>query len=245
MFSLKDIKQTIDGAAALFSGLTDVYGQIPATECRRRVSCCALVPEMTFAEALFALDRMKRLPVPARNQVVLRLVTCFFTNAVEISACPFLEANGCLIYPDRFFGCRAYGLWSLDTYQERSEAGLAAKKSLQVAWRSMGVVLPDAVVNFRQPYCRDVKVTEKTSVDDDFLKALEDQVEILSQGMGEGHEVYLRTYGGDFSFLIAALLLGTREAVSRKVAFVKAVVARGNQSILEETRRKLPKAHLF
>jgi Fe-S-cluster containining protein len=70
-----------------------------------------MLPEMTLVEALPVIRRLVEMAATMRNRLIKKIIGHFFLNPVEITSCPFLEGQECLIYPDRFFGCRSYGLW--------------------------------------------------------------------------------------------------------------------------------------
>ena len=128
MFSWKTIKDLVDRSGQTFQELGEIYNEIPDTSCLRRGYCCSLMPEMTFVEALSAFRSLIQFETDMRNQIFKRIVSYFFLNALEIPLCPFLRDNSCLIYSERFLGCRAYGLWSPNYYEKLSLSSRKAKK---------------------------------------------------------------------------------------------------------------------
>jgi hypothetical protein len=117
---IRDINRLLNNSVSQRQKLVGLYTRLPATVCRRQAACCMMLPEMTLIEALVVLDRIKKMATSRQVQIFQKLVQYFFLNAVEISTCPLLEGQTCLFYADRFFGCRAYGLWSRATYEELS-----------------------------------------------------------------------------------------------------------------------------
>ena len=240
MFTLKTIKVLIRTSERTFQALDRIYGRLPNTTCLRRGSCCALLPEMTFAEALSAFQSLMNFEPEMQNRIFKRIVAYFFSNALGITSCPFLDGNHCLIYPKRFFGCRAYGLWSPGYYEGRAAENQSTKKILQESWKRLGVALPKAVIDFRQPYCRDVKIQEDVTLEDAALEALGDQVQSLSDRYEDSNHTFRQTYASDISFLCAASVFGISEAVQKKFTVVRDIIATGDHSLLDKLLDELP-----
>ena len=152
-FSREVIRALLAGSAAQRLALKETYAQLPSTRCRRRTHCCSLLPEMSLLEALTAVQLLLDMVPEQKLQVSKRLLHYFFLNPVEILSCPFLEGNDCLVYQQRFFGCRAYGLWSRKYYQKQAKLSQQAKRIGQQQWQRLGVALPQEVVDFRLNYC--------------------------------------------------------------------------------------------
>ncbi len=143
--------ELVKSSASLRCELKMVYDRLPATRCLRQVRCCLLLPEMTFLETLPAISAMRSWPPLDRINIMRKMVRYFLGNATEIHSCPFLQGSDCLIYPDRFFGCRAYGLWSKDYYQELVKENRQGKLFLRQQWENLGIPLPDGSPFFRGP----------------------------------------------------------------------------------------------
>jgi hypothetical protein len=216
--------------------LRRLYAKLPATRCQRRAMCCALLAEISLIEAVAVVDRLVRMPPHQRAGVVRRLVCYFLINPVEIVGCPFLTGNECLIYADRFFGCRAYGLWTPEHYARIAASERDAKRRLQGQWHKLGIDLPRHVVDLRVPYCDRVRCRETATVDDAALQTLTREIEFLSQSLGPLSDAFIRFYFADLSFLTASLALGMPAAVQAKLAVVRAITARGDRG---ELRRHL------
>jgi len=227
-------------APAYYPGLTEAYNLLPETRCQRRTRCCSLLPEMTLLEALSSIRNLAAMPSTTRTALTRSLVRYFLTNSAEISLCPFLRGAECLIYQERFFGCRAYGLWSTDHYEGRAGRSRQAKKYSRLQWEHLGVRLPREVVEFQVPYCTQVKVVGEVAVDDTLLIEAQDRIEELSRHLGPWHEVFRATYFADLSFLLASLAFGLREAVATKFSVVRDLVRGGDKRRLAALVEEVP-----
>lgn len=213
--------------------LEDAYTLLPATRCRRKINCCSMLPEMTWIEAAFAIHRIVDMRPSLRLRLIKKMVRYFLVNAVEISACPFLDQQDCLIYQDRFFGCRAYGLWSMNYYAELTARNQLMKKQLQSQWERLGITLPQHVIDFSVPYCLDVDIADDITVDDDFMSHVSHKIESLSGQSPEAHHAFRQIYFSDLSFLVAALIFGMTESIKMKFNVVKEIVMDDNREILD------------
>ena len=214
--------------------LIGLYTRLPATECRRQTSCCMMLPEMTLIEALVALERLKKMAPSIQVQILRKLVKYFFLNPAEITACPFLEAQACLIYTDRFFGCRAYGLWSRATYDELSTQTQMSKQHLHNQWANLGVTLPESVTGFQVPYCPYVKITDTAEISDRQLNEIAENIDLISQQLGWEVNLFRQHYFLDLSFLITSWIYGYTKAVQLKFASVKNYLSSGNRAKLDK-----------
>jgi hypothetical protein len=183
-----------------------------------------MLPEMTWIEAAFAVHKLSEMTPSLRLQLTKIMIRYFLVNAVEITACPFLDQQECLIYQDRFFGCRAYGLWSLNYYEQLAARNQLAKKQLQSQWKRLGIRLPQNVIDFNVPYCLDVHIADDRSVDDDFLIRISGQIESLSGEFPEAHQAFRQSFFSDLSFLVAAMMFGMAEAIRMKFSVVKEII---------------------
>ena len=221
MFTIQTINDLLQTRSPLFEELRTAHDLLPPTRCRRKTHCCSMLPEMTLIEALAALQQIKSFPPPLRRQITQKLVRYFFLNAVEISACPFLQGSECRIYTDRFFGCRAYGLWSPEHYEAIATASRQAKNNLQQQWQTLGVTLPSVVTDYCVPYCPDVHVVGEEKINDAILLKTADRIEALSGNLNRWHQSFQTTYFKDLSFLVTSLLLGVTQAVRLKFTIVR------------------------
>lgn len=227
-------------ASAYHRGLTEAYNLLPETRCQRKTRCCSLLPEMTLLEALSAIRNLAAMPLATRTALTRSLVRYFLMNSVEISPCPFLRGADCLIYEDRFFGCRAYGLWSTDHYERQAERSWQAKEYTRLQWERLGVRLPREVVEFQVPYCPHVEVVGGVAVEDGLLLEAQDRIEGLSRNLGLWHEVFRATYFADLGFLLASLAFGLREAVATKFSLVRDLLSGGDKRRLVALVEEVP-----
>ena len=214
--------------------LLGLYTRLPATECRRQTTCCMMLPEMTLIEALVALERLIKMAASRQVQILEKLVKYFFLNPVEMTACPFLEDKACLIYADRFFGCRAYGLWSRATYDELITQTQFAKQHLHNQWANLGITLPEAVTGFQVPYCPYVEITDGAEVSDRQLDEIAENIDLISKQLGREDNLFRQHYFLDLSFLIASWIYGYSKAVQLKFSSVKNFLSGGNRAKLDK-----------
>jgi len=218
--------------------LSDVYRLLPETRCRRRSLCCSLLPEMTLLEALTAVGRVAAMAPAVRMEVTRGFIRHFLMNPVEVSSCPFLVGNDCRIYQERFFGCRAYGLWSRPHYEGEAQRNRKAKEFSRKQWEHLGVRLPREVLEFQVPYCPHVEVAGAGMVEDALLLAAQERLDELSGRLGPWHKVFRTTYFADVSFFLASHAFGLREAVATKFCLVRDLMMGGDRerliAILEE-----------
>ena len=238
-FSREVIRELLVGSAAQRLALKETYSQLPSTRCRRRTHCCSLLPEMSLVEALTAVQLLVDMVPTQRLQVSKRLLRYFFLNPVEIRSCPFLEGNDCLVYMERFFGCRAYGLWSRKYYQNQAKLSQEAKLLGQQQWQRLGVVLPQKVVDFHVNYCPHVEAEGGVSVNDELLVQTSDVIDSISAQLIPWHDKFCQEYFSDVSFLLASISLGLQQAIQLKFEIVCDILGTGNREKVEHTVDKL------
>jgi len=220
--------------------LKEAYALIPQTRCQRRARCCSLLPEMTFLEALEVIALLHRYSPQNRLNLLHRIVSYFFINPTVIKACPFLEETECLMYPQRFFGCRAYGLWSADTYAQLNRQNRQSKGALREQWKNMGIKLPQEVVEFQVPYCTSVERDHSLPLDDDALEQIEGAIERLSEELEPWHQKFRNDYFSDLGFFLTGLFLGRLPAVRQKFFIVKEILETGNHTRLDQVLNSIP-----
>lgn len=239
-FSTQIIKELLKASDQKLKALKETYALLPETRCRRNTRCCSLLPEMTIVEALLVIRRVLEMSEEVRNPLIQKIIGYFFLNPVEITSCPFLEGQDCLIYPDRFFGCRSYGLWSPAHYETLADHDRKAKKHLQKQWNRLGVSLPKTVVDFQVPYCPWVETISPEGIDDKTLLEVSDRVQGISAHFSTWHQWFALRYFSDLSFLLSALMFGYTQAVQMKFTLVRDMVDSENRSKLNKTIQKLP-----
>ena len=194
---------------------------------------------MNLLEALSAVQQLIEMKPEQRLWMGKRLIRYFFLNPVEILSCPFLEGKNCLIYRNRFFGCRAYGLWTEEHYRKKVEQSRQAKTLSQRQWQRLGVSLPQEVVDFHLDYCPYVELEGDALAEDEFLLQTYDSIEAISEELSPWHEKFHQEYFSDLSFLLASISLGLRGAVQLKFEIVRHVLSTGNKEGVDRIVDKL------
>jgi Fe-S-cluster containining protein len=238
-FTHKVIRDLLERSTEHWSALEEAYAQLPHTQCRRRTYCCSLLPEMNLLEALSAMHQLLEMEPEYRLLINKRLLRYFFLNPVEILSCPFLEGHNCLIYRKRFFGCRAYGLWSEEHYREKVKLSRQTKTLSQREWQRLGVSLPQEVVDFNTDYCPYVELDGDGLVDDEFLLQIFVRIEAISEQLSPWHEEFHQMYFSDLSFLLASISLGLHQAVQLKLEVVRQVLVTGDKGNVDQIMDKL------
>jgi Fe-S-cluster containining protein len=239
-FSTDVIRELLNTSVNQRQELGKTYARLSATRCRRKTYCCSLLPEMTLVEALVAIQRLSDMAPAVRRQMVRTIIRYFFLNPAEIISCPFLDSQDCLIYQDRFFGCRAYGLWSKDYYEKLVSRSRQVKVHFQRQWKKLGVPLPQPVIDFQVPYCRCVEPDGNGVIDDSQLMRTADAVNALSGQFSEWHELFGQKYFFDLSFFLASLVFGFAESVKMKFVIVREIVTTGNRTGLDRILGDIP-----
>ena len=237
-FSWPEIRDLLVRSLPQRQALQGLYARLTATRCRRRAYCCALLPEASLVEVLAALAAIQEFPSERRLDLLKKAIRYFLVNPLEITSCPFLEGADCLIYADRFFGCRAYGLWSPEEHERRSGANRQAKRGLGEQWLRLGVRLPAAVLDFQVPYCREVEPDVGPGEDRELIAA-EEAIEKIADQLGPEANRFRNLYYSDLSFLLASLLFGVPEALRLKFTLVLEGRRTGSRNGLEEALRSL------
>jgi hypothetical protein len=228
------IRDCIANSSSSFEALIKIYDRIPATRCERKTHCCTLLPEASLVEILAVIRRFQNMTAGLKKRLYTKLVEYFFLNPVKITSCPFLEGRDCLIYQDRFFGCRAYGLWSYEYYQKLAEWNRESKVQLQQQWKRLGITLPQQVVNFNMPYCREVEVEVPSKMDDRVLTDIWNAINKLSERLSPWHRICQQNFFGDLSFLFSTLIFGFNEALKLKYTVVKNMIAFKNRDAFKQ-----------
>jgi Fe-S-cluster containining protein len=239
-FTVPVIRELLRNSVKQRKKLEEAYTLLPPTQCQRKTQCCSLLPDMTLLEALTAIHHLARMPSIMRKKLTKKMISYFILNPVEITSCPFLNYRDCLVYQNRFFGCRAYGLWSHGYYEKIASNNREVKRHFQKQWQKLGVSLPQAVIDFQVPYCMCVKVDRETMINDEMLLHVADTMTALSEQFLEWHQLFSQWYFSDLSFLLASLAFGFKDAVTIKFSIVREVVVTGNRSRLETISEQLP-----
>lgn len=219
------LRQALDQAraAGLPERLQAIYQQLPATTCQRRGDCCGLLPPAAPVEMLLFFDRLKEMSAGGRLALVVGLAQHFVRNAAERLACPWARTDSCADYANRFFACRAYGLWSPEGYARRSQGAREAQARVARAWAELGVTLDPTVLAPGPDYCRATKYLATAPLNDQVLGELEERLAGLTGGLEAAGE--LAACGGDLSHLVARITLGQAQCLALKLAYTKAYLA--------------------
>ena len=228
------IHELLELKAGEFQELEAIYSRLPDTRCERKAHCCSMLPEATLLETLAVFEKLGRMPEEQRQGIFSKIIEYFFINPAQVTACPFLEKRRCTIYENRFFGCRAYGLWSQQHYERMAHYNRQAKRSLRQQWFRLGIALPEVVADFQVPYCLDVAVVNGAEPDDRALKQMAVGIEALSSRLLPWHRTYNQQYFADLSFLTAATAYGVRPVLKMKVDIVRELVTTANRTQLDK-----------
>jgi hypothetical protein len=237
----KSLPQSLEDAIRLWPqnncriSLQDIYSALPATKCARAGACCGLLPPVQPVEMLAWLGELCQGDVDTACDMAKGLMHHFLLNAARRLPCPWAREDSCARYEGRFFGCRAYGLWSAGAYEPRRKLSLQAAQQVQQAWKSMGVNLAAAVCAPPPPYCNRVEPVSGPAIDDAGLDSLES--ELASLGNDQTWHGLLSQCGGDLSYLVAGLALGWNECLQAKVAVTRALLAGDDQQAETQLRQ--------
>jgi hypothetical protein len=195
------------------------------------------MPVLHAAELAVWLRRWLGLPQAERIAQAAALVEYFLLNAARRLPCPWAEPNACAVYEQRFFGCRAYGLWSPSAYQARRQQALAAAEQVRAAWAGLGVELPREVLTPPPEYCRQVRVIQGPAPGDADLARWEEELARL----GADLPPELQAAAGDPAHLMARLVLGPQECLRWKLEVTRlALAGREDEArrLVEQARRR-------
>jgi len=236
MITSEEINAAINDVKPLFSELQNLYGCLPATQCRcdQPGVCCAFLPEMTWVEALRWIGVIKDLQEAAMREILRKFVEFYLTTPIRHTGCPFLFDGHCGIYPYRGFACRAYGLWSQTTGDNRTRENRLSRQALLQLWEQFGLAVPAKMVTFEIDYCDRVQCAIEKPMSDGQLMDILQQVYRLDQALPDLQTKFEAEYHSDFSFLIASLVLGYRKAILGKFAVIKEIVRQGTAERLEQ-----------
>ena len=109
-------------------------------------------------------DIIHQMPDPEKVDTIRRFMRFYLTNPVDHSGCPFLDQGVCGIYKFRTFACRAYGLWSRQIGDNRTENSRQGRSALIEQWKRLGLELPAERVEFEIDYCDRVECTSQPVV---------------------------------------------------------------------------------
>jgi Fe-S-cluster containining protein len=236
MITIKEIKTALYDVKPLFAVLQNLYGCLPETgcQCEQPGVCCAFLPEMTWMEALQWTGLIRKMSAGAQTRILQKFVEFYLTNPIRPSGCPFLGNGACGIYELRSFACRAYGLWSPEFGNVRTQKSRQDRKALLQMWQKFGLELPPQMVEFEIDYCDKVHCATEIAMSDSQLMDILQQIYGLDHALPDLQTRFEAEYHSDFSFLIASLVLGYRKAVLGKFAVVKEILQQGTDERLQQ-----------
>jgi Fe-S-cluster containining protein len=168
-----------------------------------------------------------------KRNTVRRFAIFYLTNPVRQPGCPFLQEKVCTSYRFRVFACRAYGLWSRPMGEERNQKNRQEQKILLDTWRKIGLELPKEIAESEIDYCNQVECLSDPVLSDSQLLDILQKIYRMDRHFPELRITFEEYFHSDFSFLIAALLLGYRKAVLGKFGVIKEIINQERTSRLE------------
>ena len=245
MIDAEDLHIALRSAKPLFDELQNRYNDLPPTQClcQNPGNCCVYLPQMTLIEALQWINVLHHLPDSEKIDTLKLFMRFYLTNPVHSSGCPFLKQNACGIYNRRPFACRAYGLWSRQIGETRTQHNRSERKSLLKQWKRLGLTLPPEKVEFEIDYCDRVECIPREVVSDDQLIATLEKIYQLDQNLPEQQKKFEKEYHSDFSFLVTSLVLGIRKSILVKFTVIREIVNHGSSKrLLQLLNRATPDA---
>jgi Fe-S-cluster containining protein len=241
MIDAENLHSALQTAKPLFNKLQHQYEDLPPTRCHCQDHgvCCAYLPQMTLVEALQWVDIVRQLPDSEKIDTLRLFMRFYLTNPVHHTGCPFLNQDRCGIYKFRPFACRAYGLWSRQIGDGRTDHSRQERKKLLEQWKRLGLKLPAEMVEFEIDYCDQVECIRRPVISDDELIQILEQIYNLDQNLPELQKKFEEAYHSDFSFLMTSLVLGLRKTILVKFAIIKEIVNQGNSKRLEDLLDKV------
>jgi len=241
MIDFKTLETAGKQAGTAFETLLEIYEKLPETVCRCDTIgvCCVSLPEMTAIEALLWCRAISEMPEGKRTLLLRNFVAFYLTHPIRRPGCPFRKEGSCSIYSKRPFACRAYGLWSPKTGRERTRENRKAQKALVDIWARFGVEIPVQDLVVEMDYCGDVATNAQEKISDRELIGLLESVYLLSKPISKVQQLFETHFQSDFSYLVAALMLGQKKAFLGKYAVIKEMVNKDAETRLEKFIKKV------
>jgi Fe-S-cluster containining protein len=188
---------------------------------------------MTLMEALQWFWIVWQLPETERAVLIRKFVEFYLTNPVRQTGCPFLTAGNCGIYKYRTFACRAYGLWSKEMGQERTQQNCEDKNKLVKLWHRQGIELVPEAIAAEMDYCNQVGCQSDIHISDNQLMAVLQEIYVIDHELADLQAKFENEYYSDFSFLMTSLALSTKKAVLGKLAVINELSRSGTDNRLQ------------
>lgn len=168
---IKDINRAISMAekSNLFDNLNRMYDGLPEGQCGGCTACCRESVPTFFIEYINIVNYLKK-DQHLFEKLWPKFMDFYFTELTEKKGCPFLDENDrCSIYPVRPLPCRLFGFSSYDEYEANLRAVEKGNREVKKYYKNaFGLVLPDAVVEYKVPFCTDF-IPERTIDTDERL----------------------------------------------------------------------------
>lgn len=222
------------GTNRLFDRLDRVYEKFPETVCKMCGTCCSDPPPATLVEFLNVYRYVRdNLSADQQQELVYKSAEFFFLELVNLDLhCPFLSAdNKCLVYEVRPLGCRAYGQLTEEEFEKRNTSRRLEQIS-EYFREHYGFSLPQEVLDFKLPYCRDIEnpkgKIEGELIDAAMVHLLEQDAKIVpaSVAFEQGTLVPLA-----YHLAMTALPEGVR---AKRPAIMKEYLEQGRSPLLEK-----------
>jgi len=236
MIDFKMLEDAAEKTEKAFQTLLKTYEKLPETicGCDNIGVCCVSLPEMTVLEALSWIGTITELPPHERTVLLRKFVYFYLTNPIRRPGCPFRSEGSCTIYPRRPFACRAYGLWSQENGAEQTQKNRELQKTMLDMWKQFGITIPAKCLVTEMDYCSEVTTRVPSSISDDDLLNVLEEVYLLSTPVAELQKSFENGYQSDFGFLITSLILGHKKAFLGKYAVIKEMVTKGSETRLDK-----------
>jgi Fe-S-cluster containining protein len=247
MISDTNFQNAAHKSRRVFEQIQALYRQLPQTACtcRKLGTCCVFLPEMTLMEALQWLQVMQLMPADERVALIRKFVEFYLTNPIRHMGCPFLSEGHCGIYEFRTFACRAYGLWSRTTGDERTRQSRNGKKKLVKMWQCYGIDLSPETLAAEMDYCDQVDCKSDYKISDDRLMAVLEEIYLLDSELADLQVKFENEYHSDFSFLVTSLVLNPKKAVLGKLAVIKELSRTGTDKRLGNLLSQIKPGNIF
>lgn len=232
-----DLLQNEYNNNGLFKGLEDLYESIPDGKCSGCTACCSESVNTSFVEFVNIYKYLGE-RTEIFSEVIEKIFDFYFTEYVERKKCPFLKDSKCLIYPVRPLPCRTFGHLNRADYEKNYSDVLKINRETQGALENeFGFRVPDAVVEFKIPYCEDFIVEEK--MDEEVLNNLRVQLlsmDVFAARQGDIDEDLLNL---SLVYWFIYLYLEPEEASELRVDFTKELLEKGTSQGLDNLIQEL------
>lgn len=143
--------------------LNKIYRRLPKMECEGCGICCYDSPICTYAEFLYIFDYFnndsnfnygERLEI--YKKAFRENIMGFISNEMP---CAFLnQHNRCLIHERAPLSCKFWGTKTDEEYDRDLNMDHDRNKKYKEHYAKMGIDIPDEVINFTTPNCKNVKI---------------------------------------------------------------------------------------